>query len=41
MMIFQKGKIKPADDILSHSRQEREIYARMGDIAGEIIATGE
>jgi len=37
MMIFQADRIKPAEDFLKNSREEREIYARMGDVAGEVI----
>ncbi len=37
MTIFQAGSIRPAEDLLHHSREEREIYARMGDAAGEVI----
>lgn len=37
MMIFQPDRIKPAEDLLQHSREEREIYAHMGDVAGEVI----
>ena len=34
LTIFQKGRIRLADDILEHSADGREVYARMGDCMG-------
>lgn len=32
--IFEKGRIRLADDLLEHSSQSREVFARMGDRMG-------
>ena len=37
ILIFQAGRIRPAEDLLTNSRSERETYARMGDRAGEVM----
>jgi phosphatidylserine decarboxylase len=31
--IFEPGKIQFSDDLIEHSREGREVYARMGDVA--------
>lgn len=35
--VFEQGRVRFADDLLEHSAAGREVYARMGDVAG--IAT--
>ncbi|GDY22879.1 phosphatidylserine decarboxylase proenzyme [Verrucomicrobiota bacterium] len=32
--IFEPGRIRLADDLVAHSREHRELYARMGDALG-------
>ncbi|MFX3681380.1 MAG: archaetidylserine decarboxylase [bacterium] len=32
--VFQRGRIKFADDLVNHSREYREVYAKMGDVLG-------
>ena len=32
--VFQRGRIKFADDLVNHSREYREVYAKMGDVMG-------
>lgn len=34
---FEPGKVRFADDLLEHSSAGREVYARMGDIAGFMV----
>ena len=36
MSFFEQGRICLADDLLSHSANERELYAKMGDAMGEV-----
>jgi phosphatidylserine decarboxylase len=36
--IFEPGRVKLADDLLEHSAQQRELYAKVGDSMGKIIA---
>jgi phosphatidylserine decarboxylase len=36
--IFQAGRIKLDDDLVSHSAEGIEVYARMGDRMGEAIS---
>ena len=36
MTFFEKGKVRLADDLLNHSAEGRELYARMGDSMGAI-----
>ena len=35
--IFEPGKIQFSDDLLEHSREGREVYARMGDVAAHAL----
>jgi phosphatidylserine decarboxylase len=35
--IFQEGKVKLVDDLLKHSAQQQELYAKMGDVMGEAM----
>ncbi len=35
--LFEEGKIKLADDLLEQSAEGREVYARMGDVAGYAV----
>ena len=32
--IFEPGRVKLADDLVAHSAEQRELYARMGDVMG-------
>lgn len=34
--IFEPGRIAPAEDLLAHSSEFREVYARMGDTMGRV-----
>ena len=34
---FEPGKVRFADDLLEHSSAGREVYARMGDVAGFMV----
>ncbi|GAB5559195.1 MAG: phosphatidylserine decarboxylase [Synoicihabitans sp.] len=34
--VFQRGRIKLADDLVEHSREYREVYAKMGDVLGQV-----
>jgi phosphatidylserine decarboxylase len=34
--VFQRGRVRFADDLLKHSAEGREVYARMGDVAGVV-----
>ncbi len=34
MVLFEPGRIQFTQDLLHHSSQQRELYARMGDVAG-------
>jgi phosphatidylserine decarboxylase len=34
--VFQRGRIKFADDLVQHGREYREVYAKMGDILGTV-----
>jgi len=36
--IFEPGRVKLADDLLEQSAQQRELYAKVGDYMGKIIA---
>ena len=36
--IFEPGRVQFDDDLLAHSEQKRELYARVGDRMGIIIA---
>ena len=36
--IFEPGRVKLADDLLEQSAQQRELYAKVGDSMGKIIA---
>ena len=36
--IFEQGRVKLADDLLEQSAQQRELYAKMGDYMGKIMA---
>ena len=38
--IFERGVMKFAPDLLSHSSEGREVYARMGDVAGKVTGQG-
>ncbi len=35
LTFFEKGRIRLADDLLAHSTEGRELYARMGDFMGQ------
>jgi phosphatidylserine decarboxylase len=35
--LFEPGKINFSEDLLEHSAAGREVYARMGDVAGSMI----
>lgn len=35
--VFEPGKVRFADDLLEHSAEGREVYARMGDVAGVMV----
>jgi phosphatidylserine decarboxylase len=35
--LFEPGRVKFADDLLEHSAAGREVYARMGDLAGQAV----
>jgi phosphatidylserine decarboxylase len=37
ILLFEPGRIRFADDLVSHSREQREVYARMGDRLGERV----
>ncbi len=32
--VFQRGRITLAEDLVTHSREQREVYAKMGDVLG-------
>ena len=32
--LFEPGRVKLADDLVAHSAEQRELYARMGDVMG-------
>lgn len=32
--VFQRGRINLAEDLVTHSREQREVYAKMGDVLG-------
>lgn len=34
--LFEAGRVRFSDDLLEHSAEGREVYARMGDIAGHV-----
>jgi phosphatidylserine decarboxylase len=34
LLLFEPGRIRLADDLVHHSRQQRELYARVGDRLG-------
>lgn len=34
--VFQRGRIKFADDLVQHGREYREVYAKMGDVLGTV-----
>lgn len=34
LVLFEPGRVRFADDLLEHSAEQREVYARMGDVAG-------
>ncbi|WP_221033253.1 archaetidylserine decarboxylase [Actomonas aquatica] len=36
--VFQRGRITLADDLVEHSREHREVYAKMGDVLGRAAA---
>lgn len=36
--LFEPGKVKLADDLLAHSAEQRELYARMGDVMAQQIS---
>ncbi len=36
--IFEPGRVKLADDLLEQSAQQRELYAKVGDYMGKIMA---
>jgi len=36
--VFQRGRITLADDLIEHSREYREVYAKMGDVLGHVPA---
>jgi phosphatidylserine decarboxylase len=33
MVLFEPGRVKFSDDLLEHSAEQREVYAKMGDVA--------
>ena len=35
--VFQRGRIKFADDLVQNSREYREVYAKMGDVLGRTM----
>jgi phosphatidylserine decarboxylase len=35
--IFEPGKLRLAADLVENSRQQRELYARMGDRMGILV----
>ena len=35
--VFEPGKIKFADDLVEHGAQQREVYAKMGDVLGRAV----
>lgn len=39
IVIFEPGKVQFADDLLANSAQQRELYARVGDRMGTILAS--
>ena len=36
--IFEKGRVQLAEDLISHSANSTEVYAKMGDILGTRIS---
>lgn len=38
MVLAEPNRLKFADDLLDHSAQHREVYARMGDVAGRLFS---
>jgi phosphatidylserine decarboxylase len=36
--IFEPGRVKLSPDLLEHSAQQREVYAKIGDIAATVVA---
>jgi len=36
--VFQRGRITLADDLVKHSREHREVFAKMGDLLGRVPA---
>lgn len=37
LLLFEPGRIRLADDLVEHSHQQRELYARIGDRLGTIL----
>ena len=37
MTIFEPGRVRFDQDLLQHSQQHREIYARVGDRMGQCL----
>ncbi|QDS91472.1 Phosphatidylserine decarboxylase proenzyme [Roseimaritima multifibrata] len=37
MVLMEPKRIRFSDDLLEHSAQQREVYARMGDVAGHMV----
>jgi phosphatidylserine decarboxylase len=37
VVIFEPGRIRFSEDLVEQSRQHRELYARMGDVMGELV----
>jgi phosphatidylserine decarboxylase len=36
--VFQRGRVTLAEDLVKHSREYREVYAKMGDVLGRMPA---
>lgn len=39
LTLFEPGRVKFADDLVAHSPERREVYAKMGDVAATILPT--
>jgi phosphatidylserine decarboxylase len=36
MLVFEPGRVRLADDLVEQSRNQRELYARIGDRLGTV-----
>ena len=38
LTLFEPGRVKLAADLLEQSEQQRELYAKVGDLMGAVVA---